>query len=72
MTDEPARWAFRVQGHLDPHWATWFGDMTVTHHDDGTTTLAGPVADQAALHGFLARLRDLGIILVSAHTASDA
>ncbi|HST46971.1 hypothetical protein [Jatrophihabitans sp.] len=55
----------RVQGHLDRHWTGWLGDLTVTHHADGTSTLTGPVADQAALHGLLAKVRDLGIALVS-------
>lgn len=59
-------YTFAVKGHLDEHWATWFGDAAaITHRDDGTTTLVTPVADQAELHGVLARLRDLGITLIS-------
>jgi hypothetical protein len=58
-------YVFRVQGHLDGHWTEWLGDLTVTHHDDGTSTLAGPITDQAALHGVLARLRDLGVALIA-------
>jgi hypothetical protein len=54
----------RVRGHLGPAWSTWFDDMTITQEDDGTTTLAGTVVDQAALHSLLVRIRDLGLELV--------
>ena len=54
----------RVQGHLDGRWSTWFGGLTL-EHDDGTTTLRGPVVDQAELHGLLAQVRDLGVVLLS-------
>jgi hypothetical protein len=54
-----------VAGHLDDHWSTWFGDLTITHEGDGTTTLRGRVADQAELHGVLAKVRDLGATLIS-------
>ena len=54
-----------LRGRLDQRWASWFDDMTVTASDDGTTVLTGPVSDQAALHGVLARLRDLGLPLLS-------
>jgi hypothetical protein len=56
---------FRVDGHLDDHWAAWLGDLTLVRHDDGTSTLTGPVADQAQLHGVLTRLRDIGATLLS-------
>ena len=55
----------RLQGHLEPRWATWFDEMTLTAERDGSTTLRGPVVDQSALHGVLARLRDLGVPLIS-------
>ena len=55
----------RVQGHLGTQWTDWFGGLTVTLEDNGETLLTGPVADQAALHGLLRRVRDLGIPLVS-------
>lgn len=55
----------RLQGRLDAHWSTWFDGMSLTPGADGTTVLQGPVADQAALHGVLARLRDLGLPLIS-------
>jgi hypothetical protein len=54
-----------LAGHLDDRWSTWFGDTTITHEHDGTTTIRGSVADQAALHGLLARVRDLGVTLIS-------
>ena len=54
----------RVQGHLDPRWADWLEGLTVTHESDGTT-LTGSLADQAALHGVLTRIRDLALPIVS-------
>jgi hypothetical protein len=61
----PSAYRLQVDGHLDQHWSSWFGDLTLTHEDDGTTTLAGPVADQAQLHGLLTQIRDLGATLIS-------
>jgi len=61
----PARYQLRVDSHIDDHWATWFDDMTLTRESDGTTTLRGPVLDQAALHGLLAKVRDLGVTLIA-------
>ncbi len=61
----PAAYRLRVDGHLDQHWSAWFGVLTLTHEDDGTTTLAGPVADQAQLHGLLTKIRDLNVTLIS-------
>jgi hypothetical protein len=58
-------YAIRVKGHLDPRWAAWFDGLSLTTEDDGTTTIQGPLADQAALHGVLQRLRDVGIPLIS-------
>jgi len=55
----------RVNGHLDQHWSSWFGDLTLTHEEDGTTCLTGAVADQAQLHGLLTKIRDLGVTLIS-------
>lgn len=55
----------RVEGHLDAWWADWLAGLTLTHESDGTTTLTGPLADQAALHGVFARLRDLALPIVS-------
>ena len=61
----PTRYDIRLDGHLDEHWSTWFGDVTLLHEDDGTTILRVPVTDQAALHGLLAKVRDLGATLLS-------
>ena len=55
----------RLQGRLEPRWSVWFDGLTLTAGDDGTTILRGPVVDQAALHGQLQRLRDLGLPLLS-------
>jgi hypothetical protein len=62
---EPAHYELRVEGHLDEHWSIWFDGMDIVCEDDGTTTLRGLVADQAELHGLLARVRDLGTTLIS-------
>lgn len=62
---EPAHYELRVEGHLDEHWSIWFGGMAIVREDDGTTTLRGLVADQAELHGLLAKVRDLGTTLIS-------
>jgi hypothetical protein len=62
----PDNWyEIRLQGHLDPRWSGWFDDMQMAHLDDGSTVVRGPVVDQSALHGLLARLRDLGLPLLS-------
>jgi hypothetical protein len=60
----PARYRIRIRGHLDPAWSAWFDSLTVAQADDGTTELVGPLVDQAALFGLLARLRDLGATLL--------
>jgi hypothetical protein len=72
MTDTSAahgqgagRYEIRVKGHLGPRWAARFDGMTLTRDGDGTTVIHGPVVDQAALHGLLASVRDLGIPLLS-------
>ena len=61
----PSGYRLRIDGHLDEHWSSWFGDLTLTHEDDGTTCLTGAVADQAELHGLLTKIRDLGVTLIS-------
>ena len=64
-SSDSSRYEIRIAGRLAPRWAAWFDGMALTTAGDGTTVLAGPVADQAALHGVLARIRDLGLPLVS-------
>jgi hypothetical protein len=59
----------RVKGHLDKSWADWLNGLTIRHEDTGETLLTGALPDQAALHGVLARLRDLGIQLISVNPA---
>jgi hypothetical protein len=55
----------RIKGHLDREWTDWFEGLTITLEEDGDTLLTGPVIDQAALHGLLKKVRDLGMPLVS-------
>ena len=61
----PAVYELRVAGRLDQHWSAWFGGLTLRPEDDGSTSLIGPVTDQAELHGLLAKIRDLGVTLIS-------
>ena len=62
---QPMVYQIRIKGNLDRKWADWFEDLTITLEDNGETLLAGPVADQAALHGLLKKVRDLGMPLIS-------
>ena len=59
------QYEIRVDGHLGTRWAAWFDGLAVTSESDGTTVLHGPIVDQAALHGLLQKLRDVGIPLIS-------
>ncbi len=68
----PTRYGIRIGGHLDQRWSAWFGNLTLTHESDGTTMLSGAVADQAALHGLLTKVRDLGVILLSVEALDAA
>jgi hypothetical protein len=63
--DGPGTYRIRVEGHLDARWAVWFDGLAVSARADGTTVIEGPVADQAALHGVLHKVRDLGLPLIS-------
>jgi hypothetical protein len=60
----PARYEIRVEGVLDQGWTAWFEDLAIDS-DDGQTVISGPVVDQAALHGLLNRVCDLGLVLIS-------
>ncbi len=62
---EPGRYEIRIKGHLDARWAAWFDGLTITLEENGATLLTGTVVDQAALHGVLRKVRDLGLPLVS-------
>lgn len=62
---EPGYYEIRLKGHLDARWASQFEPMRFTHAGDGTTILAGPVVDQAALYGLLRKVRDLGLPLIA-------
>ena len=62
---EPELYEIRIRGHLDARWASRFEGLTITLEDNGDTLLTGPVIDQAALHGLLKKVRDLGLPLVS-------
>jgi len=63
--DAVGRYEIRVKGHLDARWVAWFDGMALTHDGDGTTLIHGDVVDQAALHGLLGKVRDVGLLLVS-------
>jgi hypothetical protein len=62
---QPTTYQIRIKGHLGRQWADWFGGLTITLEENGDTVLTGPVVDQAALHGLLRKVRDLGMPLVS-------
>ena len=64
MTDTES-YEIRVQGHLDRRWSAWFDGMTLVADDDGSTLISGQIADQAALHGLIQKVRDLGLTLIS-------
>jgi hypothetical protein len=62
---QPVVYQIRIKGHLGHQWTDWFEGLTITLEEDGDTLLTGPVVDQAALHGLLKKVRDLGMPLVS-------
>ena len=62
---DPSRYEIRIGGRLDPRWAAWFDGMTLARADDGTTVLTGSALDQAALHGVLRKVRNLGLPLLT-------
>ena len=64
-SSEPGSYEIRLEGRLHPRWAAWFDGMSLTHESGGTTVLSGPVIDQAALHGLLQKVRDVGLPLIS-------
>ena len=62
---QPTAYQIRIKGHLSSQWTDWFGGLSITLEDNGDTLIMGPVVDQAALHGLLRQVRDLGLPLVS-------
>ena len=62
---------FYVRGHLDDRWSEWLGDLSIERREDGSSVLSGPVPDQAALHGVIARIRDLGLPLLAMECVGD-
>ena len=58
----------RIKGYLEARWAEWFDGLTITLEENGNTLLSGPLADQAALHGILKKVRDLGMTLLSVNS----
>lgn len=60
-----------VQGHLDAGWMRWFDGLTIANEADGTAILSGPIGDQAALHGVLVKIRDLGLPLLAVQRADE-
>jgi hypothetical protein len=63
--ERPVIYQIKVKGHLSAQWADWFAGLTITLEDNGVTVLTGSVADQAALHGVLKSVRDIGLPLLS-------
>ena len=70
--DQPVVYQIRSKGHLGPQWTEWFEGMAVTREENGDTLLTGPVVDQAALHGLIKKVRDLGLPLLSVKRADTS
>ena len=64
----PMIYVIKLQGYLDTEWSEWLYDMAITHESDGTTTLCGPLTDQAILHSVLERIWDMNLTLINLHT----
>jgi hypothetical protein len=72
QTKSPQKiYEIKIKGHLDKRWADWFENLTFTYGRDGTTTLHGPLNDQAALHGVLNRIRNMNLELISVQSLAD-
>jgi len=69
---QPGVYQIRLKGHLGRQWTEWFGGLTIALEDNGDTLLTGPVGDQAALHGLLRKVRDLGMPLLSVNSVESA
>jgi hypothetical protein len=66
----PTYYQIKIKGHLDNHWSAWFENMTISNEATGEAVLSGPLPDQAALHGILIKIRDLGLPLLAVTTAA--
>jgi hypothetical protein len=64
----PTYYQITIKGHLDTHWSAWFDNLTISNQANGEAVLHGPLADQAALHGVLIKIRDLGLPLLAVAT----
>jgi hypothetical protein len=71
QTNEGGSYEIRLKGHLNARWADWFDGLTLTRESDGTTLLSGPIVDQAALHGVLGKVRDLGLPLIAVRRRTE-
>ena len=71
INSEATTYQIRIKGHLGPEWSDWFGGLDISLDGNGDTLLTGPVVDQAALHGLLRKVRDLGMPLVSISPAEE-
>ena len=69
--DQPLVYQIRIKGHLSQQWKDWFEELTIKLEDDGNTLLTGALVDQAALHGILKKVRDLGMPLLSVNFVGD-
>ena len=69
--NEGGSYEIRLKGHLEPRWADWFDGLSLTQESDGTTVLSGSVVDQAALHGLLGKVRDLGLPLIAVRRRTE-
>lgn len=69
---DPTIYEIKITGHLDKKWVEWFYGMIMTHQNDGTTTLCGPLPDQAVLHSILLKIRDLNLMLINVRKVNDA
>jgi hypothetical protein len=70
--DTPSSYEIRIEGHLSRSWSSWFEGLTICQEESGETVLSGKLADQAALHGVLMRIRDLGLPLVAVNRIQGA
>ena len=69
--DQPALYQIRVQGHMSSQWAAWFGGLQIENQPNGEAVLSGPLADQAALHGVLGQIRDMGLTLIALNRIAE-